>query len=195
MYKHPSVSIRPRRHAIRYSRFFIIHFGIASPPASLFPRIRPFPTRKSTMAVLARETNKLPRSQAVAVFYFENHSVLNVRLITGSLLSSTPACRQAGGKLRFPRPPFLMRIHPRSQAVGEFCAWIKASLVFLLRIAGKTSKRCTQRRTTCTAYSLSARAFRVIFACQGLFIPPSPSIAPKNSASYEDRFGIITVLR
>src|SRR3989344_4674719 len=124
MYKHPSVSIRPRRHAIRYSRFFIIHFGIASPPASLFPRIRPFPTRKSTMAVLARETNKLPRSQAVAVFYFENHSVLNVRLITGSLLSSTPACRQAGGKLRFPRPPFLMRIHPSSQAVGEFCAWI-----------------------------------------------------------------------
>ena len=34
-------------------------------------------------------SNKLPRSQAVAVFYFENHSVLNVRLITGSLLSST----------------------------------------------------------------------------------------------------------
>ena len=33
--------------------------------------------------------NKLPRSQAVAVFYFENHSVRNVRLITGSLLSST----------------------------------------------------------------------------------------------------------
>src|SRR3989344_4726376 len=33
--------------------------------------------------------NKLPRSQAVAVFYFEDHSVLNVRLITGSLLSST----------------------------------------------------------------------------------------------------------
>ena len=33
--------------------------------------------------------NKLPRSQAVAVFYFENHSVLNISLITGSLLSST----------------------------------------------------------------------------------------------------------
>src|SRR3989344_2722163 len=43
--------------------------------------------------------NKLPRSQAVAVFYFENHSVLNVRLITGALLSST-------GKTTFSPTPF-----------------------------------------------------------------------------------------
>src|SRR3989344_4087100 len=135
MYKHPSVSIRPRRHAIRYSRFFIIHFGIASPPASLFPRIRPFPTRKSTMAVLARETNKLPRSQAVAVFYFENHSVLNVRLITGSLLSSTPACRQAGidrvgAVTAFPDPLSSCAFIPAAKLSGNSAHGLRPPLSF-----------------------------------------------------------------
>src|SRR3989344_4546821 len=129
MYKHPSVSIRPRRHAIRYSRFFIIHFGIASPPASLFPRIRPFPTRKSTMAVLARETNKLPRSQAVAVFYFENHSVLNVRLITGSLLSSTPAGRQ-GENYVFPDPLSSCAFIPAAKLSGNSAHGLRPPLSF-----------------------------------------------------------------
>src|SRR3989344_6649288 len=68
---------------------------------------------------LACILNKLPRSQAVAVFYFENHSVLNVRLITGSLLSST-------GKTTFSPTPFPhAHSSPHSQAVGEFCAWMK----------------------------------------------------------------------
>ena len=70
----------------------LIHFSVRSRQTELIQYRFPVlvgPSSNICTRMRPDTCNKLPRSQAVAVFYFENHSVLNVRLITGSLLSST----------------------------------------------------------------------------------------------------------
>src|SRR3989344_3516905 len=72
---------------------------------------------------------------------------------------------------------------------------IKVFLVFLLRIAGIIPKSFLHVLKMYLAYRASLIEFKVIFACHGLLIPPSPIIIPKNSASNGEYLGRMTFLR
>src|SRR3990167_11385322 len=100
----------------------LIHFSVRSRQTELIQYRFPVlvgPSSNICTRMRPDTCNKLPRSQAVAVFYFENHSVLNVRLITGSLLSST------GETTFFPTPFSPSHFSPPPTASGVFGVGLK----------------------------------------------------------------------
>jgi len=124
----PSVSIKPRTQALRYDDLLRTHSGMRNPFFNLFPRGKPFETRKSTTDVLA--------SEITSVFF----------------------------PLRF-------------------------------RITGSIPKSFLQSAEIYFAYNASITELTVTLACQGLLIPPSPIIIPKNSAKLSEYEGNNTFLR